>query len=57
MFAMVIMVLPLVTIVTFALYPAGLVSHWEANTLISLAQHRNINRRIEAGANRERTGV
>ena len=52
-----IIVLPLVMSVTFAFYPAGLMPHWAANTLIAIAQHWNINHRIDAGANKERTGA
>jgi hypothetical protein len=54
---MVIMVPPLVMTVTSTLYPAGLVCHREANTLISIGQHRNNNYRIEAEANKKTTGA
>ena len=54
--AKVFMILPLVMSVTFAFFPAGLVLYWVANTLLSVAQQWNINRRIEAEAEKERTG-
>jgi YidC/Oxa1 family membrane protein insertase len=54
--AKVFMILPIVMSVTFAFFPAGLVLYWVANTLISIAQQWNINRRIEAEAKKERTG-
>ena len=55
--AKVFMILPLVMSVTFAFFPAGLVLYWVANTLLSVAQQWNINRRIEAEAKKERTGA
>jgi YidC/Oxa1 family membrane protein insertase len=48
--AKVFMILPLVMSVTFAFFPAGLVLYWVTNTLLSIAQQWNINRRIEAAA-------
>ena len=54
--AKVFMILPLVMSVTFAFFPAGLVLYWVANTLLSVAQQWNINRRIEAESKKERTG-
>ena len=54
--AKVFMILPLVMSVTFAFFPAGLVLYWVANTLLSVAQQWNINRRIEAEAKKERVG-
>jgi YidC/Oxa1 family membrane protein insertase len=54
--AKVFMILPLVMSVTFAFFPAGLVLYWVANTLLSVAQQWNINRRIEAEAKKERAG-
>jgi YidC/Oxa1 family membrane protein insertase len=42
------MILPLVMSVTFAFFPSGLVLYWVTNTLLSIAQQWNINRRIEA---------
>ena len=55
--AKVFMILPLVMSVTFAFFPAGLVLYWVANTLLSVAQQWNINRRIEAEAKKERAGA
>ena len=48
----VMMVMPLVMSATFAFFPAGLVLYWVTNTLLSMAQQWNINRRIigRAGA-------
>ncbi len=46
--AKVFMILPLVMSVTFAFFPAGLVLYWVTNTVLSIAQQWNINRRIEA---------
>jgi len=44
------MILPLVMSVTFAFFPAGLVLYWVTNTVLSILQQWNINRRIEAAA-------
>jgi YidC/Oxa1 family membrane protein insertase len=46
--AKVFMILPLVMSATFAFFPAGLVLYWVTNTLLSIAQQWNINRRIAA---------
>ena len=46
--AKVFAVLPLVMSFTFAFFPAGLVLYWVTNTILSVAQQWNINRRIEA---------
>ena len=46
--AKVFMILPLVMSVTFAFFPAGLVLYWVTNTVLTIAQQWNINRRIEA---------
>jgi YidC/Oxa1 family membrane protein insertase len=46
----VFMVMPLVMSVTFAFFPAGLVLYWVTNTILSIAQQWNINRRIAAAA-------
>jgi YidC/Oxa1 family membrane protein insertase len=35
--------------VTFAFFPSGLVLYYTVNTLLTIAQQWNINRRIEAG--------
>ena len=51
--AKVFMIMPLVMSVTFAFFPAGLVLYWVTNTILSIAQQWNINRRIAAlAANR-----
>ncbi len=42
------MIMPLAMSVTFAFFPAGLVLYWVTNTLLSILQQWNINRRIEA---------
>lgn len=54
--AKVFMILPFVMSITFAFFPAGLVLYWVANTLLTILQQWNINRRIEAEAKRARTG-
>jgi YidC/Oxa1 family membrane protein insertase len=46
--ARVFMVMPLVMSATFAFFPAGLVLYWVTNTVLSIAQQWNINRRIGA---------
>jgi len=46
--AKVFMILPLVMSVTFAFFPSGLVLYYTVNTLLTIAQQWNINRRIEA---------
>lgn len=46
--AKVFMIMPLVMSVMFAFFPAGLVLYWVTNTVLSIAQQWNINRRIEA---------
>jgi YidC/Oxa1 family membrane protein insertase len=48
--AKVFMVLPIVMSVTFAFFPSGLVLYWVTNTILTIAQQWNINRRIEAAA-------
>jgi YidC/Oxa1 family membrane protein insertase len=53
--AKVFMIMPLVMSVTFAFFPAGLVLYWVTNTILSIAQQWNINRRIEAAAAAKRT--
>jgi YidC/Oxa1 family membrane protein insertase len=45
--AKVFMIMPLVMSVMFAFFPAGLVLYWVTNTVLSIAQQWNINRRIE----------
>jgi YidC/Oxa1 family membrane protein insertase len=46
--AKVFMIMPLVMSATFAVFPAGLVLYWVTNTVLSIAQQWNINRRIGA---------
>jgi YidC/Oxa1 family membrane protein insertase len=46
--AKVMQIMPVVFTVFFAFFPAGLVLYWLTNTLLSIAQQWNINRRIEA---------
>jgi YidC/Oxa1 family membrane protein insertase len=46
--AKVFMIMPLAMSVMFAFFPAGLVLYWVTNTILSIAQQWNINRRIEA---------
>jgi YidC/Oxa1 family membrane protein insertase len=46
----VFMIMPLVMSVTFAFFPAGLVLYWVTNTILSILQQWNINRRIAAAA-------
>ncbi len=46
--AKVFMVMPFAMSVMFAFFPAGLVLYWVTNTLLSIAQQWNINRRIAA---------
>ena len=53
--AKVFMFMPLVMSATFAFFPAGLVLYWVTNTVLSIAQQWNINRRIEAAAAAKRT--
>ena len=54
--AKVFMILPFVMSLTFAFFPAGLVLYWVTNTLLTILQQWNINRRIEAEAKKARTG-
>ena len=54
--AKVFMILPFIMSATFAFFPAGLVLYWVTNTLLSIAQQWNINRRIEAGAKKAHSG-
>ena len=52
--AKVFMILPIVMSLTFAFFPAGLVLYWVTNTVLSILQQWNINRRIEAEAKQAR---
>ena len=51
----VFMFMPLFMSVTFAFFPAGLVLYWVTNTLLSIAQQWNINRRIAAADKKKRS--
>jgi len=53
--AKVFMFMPLVMSFMFAFFPAGLVLYWVTNTILSIAQQWNINRRIAAEATRKKT--
>jgi len=53
--AKVFMIMPIVMSATFAFFPAGLVLYWVTNTILSIAQQWNINRRIAAAAARKKT--
>jgi YidC/Oxa1 family membrane protein insertase len=46
--AKVFMIMPLAMSATFAFFPSGLVLYWVTNTILSIAQQWNINRRIGA---------
>jgi len=46
--AKVFMIMPLVMSATFAFFPSGLVLYWVTNTVLSIAQQWNINRRLGA---------
>ncbi|HEY1726080.1 MAG TPA: membrane protein insertase YidC [Steroidobacteraceae bacterium] len=50
----VFMLMPLAMSVTFAFFPAGLVLYWVTNTVLSILQQWNINRRIEAATRARR---
>jgi YidC/Oxa1 family membrane protein insertase len=52
--AKVFMVMPFVMSFMFAFFPAGLVLYWVTNTLLSIAQQWNINRRLEASGHKAR---
>ena len=54
--AKVFMIMPIFMSATFAFFPAGLVLYWVTNTLLSIAQQWNINRRIEADAKKAHAG-
>jgi YidC/Oxa1 family membrane protein insertase len=47
-------IMPIAMSATFAFFPAGLVLYWVTNTVLSILQQWNINRRIEAGTVRAR---
>jgi YidC/Oxa1 family membrane protein insertase len=46
----VFMIMPIAMSAMFAFFPAGLVLYWVTNTVLSIAQQWNINRRIERAA-------
>ena len=46
--AKIFMIMPIAMTVMFAFFPSGLVLYWLTNTLLSILQQWNINRRIEA---------
>jgi YidC/Oxa1 family membrane protein insertase len=50
----VFMFMPIAMSATFAFFPAGLVLYWVTNTVLSILQQWNINRRIETAAQRKR---
>jgi YidC/Oxa1 family membrane protein insertase len=50
----VFMFMPLIMSFTFAFFPAGLVLYWVTNTLLSILQQWNINRRIAAADKKKR---
>jgi YidC/Oxa1 family membrane protein insertase len=49
------MIMPLAMSVTFAFFPSGLVLYWVTNTILSILQQWNINRRIAAQAAKARS--
>lgn len=51
--AKVFMFMPLVMSFMFAFFPAGLVLYWVTNTILSIAQQWNINRRIAVNSSRK----
>ena len=53
--ARVFMIMPIVMSATFAFFPAGLVLYWVTNTILSILQQWNINRRIAAAAAAKKT--
>jgi YidC/Oxa1 family membrane protein insertase len=53
--AKVFMFMPLVMSFMFAFFPAGLVLYWVTNTILSIAQQWNINRRIAAADAKKKT--
>jgi YidC/Oxa1 family membrane protein insertase len=52
--AKVMMFVPLIMSVTLAFFPAGLVVYWTTNTLLTILQQWNINRRIAAATQAKR---
>jgi len=52
--AKVMMIMPIAMSAMFAFFPSGLVLYYVVNTILSIAQQWNINRRIEASAKRQK---
>jgi len=52
--AKIMMFVPLIMSVTLAFFPAGLVVYWTTNTLLTILQQWNINRRIAAATQAKR---
>ncbi|MGH8219880.1 MAG: membrane protein insertase YidC [Steroidobacteraceae bacterium] len=52
--AKVMMIMPIAMSAMFAFFPAGLTLYYVVNTILSIAQQWNINRRIEASAGRQK---
>lgn len=52
--AKVMMIMPIAMSAMFAFFPSGLVLYYVTNTILSIAQQWNINRRIEASAKRQK---
>jgi YidC/Oxa1 family membrane protein insertase len=50
----IMMIMPLAMSVTFAFFPSGLVLYWVTNTILSILQQWNINRRIATQAAKAR---
>jgi YidC/Oxa1 family membrane protein insertase len=53
--AKVFMIMPIAMSATFAFFPSGLVLYWVTNTILSIAQQWNINRRIAAASAAKRS--
>ena len=52
--AKVMMIMPIAMSAMFAFFPSGLVLYYVVNTILSIAQQWNINRRIEASAKKQK---
>ncbi len=52
--AKVMMIMPIAMSAMFAFFPSGLVLYYVTNTILSIAQQWNINRRIEAATKRQK---
>ncbi|HUN27633.1 MAG TPA: membrane protein insertase YidC [Steroidobacteraceae bacterium] len=53
--AKIMMIMPVAMSVMFAFFPAGLVLYYVTNTILSIAQQWNINRRIEEATKKQRS--